>query len=133
MHGFRKRRAGLACASAALLGLGTACSDDSGLGHNLIAARDAVERRCANGGCDNSGLGHNLIAAPADNVTELTVDSGLPNRAYYNGPFATVTVCVPDTSDCQSVDHVLVDTGSAGLRLLGSALTISLPLVHWRS
>ena len=104
MHGLRMRRAGLACASAALLGLGTGCSD-------------------------NAGLSHDLIAAPADNVTELTVDSGLPNLAYYNGIFATVTVCVPDTSDCQSVDHVLVDTGSAGLRLLGAALTISLPSV----
>ena len=104
MHGLRMRRAGLACASAALLGLGTGCSD-------------------------NAGLSHDLIAAPADNVTELTVDSGLPDMSYYNGIFATVTVCVPDTSDCQSIDHVLVDTGSAGLRLLGSALTLSLPSV----
>jgi hypothetical protein len=102
MHGYRMRRVGLACASAALLGLGTACSN-------------------------HSGLSHNLIAEPAENVIELTVDSGLPHRAYYNGVFATVTVCVPDTSDCQSIEHVLVDTGSMGLRLLGSALTLSLP------
>jgi hypothetical protein len=38
-----------------------------------------------------------------------------------------VTVCVPGTSTCQTISGVLVDTGSAGLRLLSSALTISLP------
>jgi hypothetical protein len=38
-----------------------------------------------------------------------------------------VTVCVPATTTCQTIDGVLVDTGSSGLRLLSSALTISLP------
>jgi hypothetical protein len=76
----------------------------------------------------SSGLHHNTIAMPADNVAEVFVDYGLPNIGYINGLFATVTVCVPgSTSDCQSIDHVLVDTGSAGLRLLGSVLTLSLP------
>jgi hypothetical protein len=60
-------------------------------------------------------------------VAEVTVDPGLPLIGYVNGLFATVTVCVPGTSDCQSIDHVLVDTGSSGLRLLGSELTIALP------
>ena len=94
------RQAGLACACAALLG--GACS----------------------GG---SGPTPNTIATPADNVTELSVDFGLPNIGYLNGLFATVRVCVPSSSDCQIIDHVLVDTGSSGLRLLGSALTLSLP------
>jgi hypothetical protein len=70
----------------------------------------------------------NVVAPPADNVAEVSVDYGLPDIGYLNGLFAKVTVCVPgSTSDCQTIDHVLVDTGSSGLRLLGSVLTISLP------
>jgi hypothetical protein len=42
-----------------------------------------------------------------------------------------VTVCVPATSNCQTIDGILVDTGSFGLRILssagGGALTLSLP------
>ena len=42
-----------------------------------------------------------------------------------------MTVCVPSNSNCQTIDGVLVDTGSFGLRLLssagGGALTLSLP------
>jgi hypothetical protein len=77
---------------------------------------------------DGSALGSNAIALPADNVAQVSVDYGLPDIGYVNGLFATVTVCVPgSTSDCQTIDHVLVDTGSSGLHLLGSVLTISLP------
>jgi hypothetical protein len=60
-------------------------------------------------------------------VAQLSVDFGLPNIGYVNGLFVTITVCVPGTSQCQTVDHVLVDTGSTGLRVLKSVLTLSLP------
>jgi hypothetical protein len=61
-------------------------------------------------------------------VTEVSVDQGPPNIGYVNGLFATVTICVPgSTSECQTIDHVLVDTGSTGLRVIGSALTLALP------
>jgi len=78
-------------------------------------------------GGSSSGLGHNIIATPTDNVAEVVVDSGLPEVRNLNGLFATVTVCVPGTSECQTIEHVLVDTGSTGLRLISSALTLSLP------
>ena len=83
-------------------------------------------------GCDNGSgpvpvLSTNPIAALAENVAPLTVDVGLPDIGYVDGLFATVTVCVPGTEDCQSIDHVVVDTGSSGLRLLGSVLTLPLP------
>jgi hypothetical protein len=42
---------------------------------------------------------------------------------YVNGIFTSVTVCAPSTTNCQTVDDVLVDTGSVGLRILNSALT----------
>ncbi len=38
-----------------------------------------------------------------------------------NVAFTTVLVCVPNTTTCQTIDHVMVDTGSSGLRLLSSA------------
>jgi len=41
--------------------------------------------------------------------------------------FVSVTVCVPNTQTCQTIDHVAVDTGSSGLRLLQSELTVLLP------
>jgi hypothetical protein len=59
------------------------------------------------------------------NVAPIVINSG-PAGGYADGAFANVTVCVPGTSTCQTIDGVLVDTGSTGLRLLSSALTVSL-------
>ncbi|MGB2671504.1 MAG: DUF3443 domain-containing protein [Candidatus Acidiferrum sp.] len=59
------------------------------------------------------------------NVQAITVNSG-PAGGYVDGAFTSVTVCVPgSTASCQMVDGILVDTGSSGLRILSSALTIS--------
>ncbi|WP_250499311.1 DUF3443 domain-containing protein [Caballeronia sp. GAWG1-5s-s] len=42
----------------------------------------------------------------------------------------SVTLCVPGTNRCQTIDNIQVDTGSQGLRVLASALdpSIALPL-----
>ena len=40
----------------------------------------------------------------------------------------SVTVCVPGTSNCATIDNIQVDTGSQGLRILASALPSSLQL-----
>jgi len=60
------------------------------------------------------------------NVATLTVNTG-PAGNYANGAFTSVTVCTPGTSTCQTIDGILVDTGSSGLRILSSQLTVSLP------
>jgi hypothetical protein len=68
------------------------------------------------------------------NVATITVNTGPGATAgypYVNGAFTSVTVCAPgSTTQCQTIDGVLVDTGSYGLRLLssaaGGALTVSL-------
>lgn len=39
-----------------------------------------------------------------------------------NSPYVSVTVCAPNSSTCQTIPDVLVDTGSAGLRLFSGAL-----------
>jgi hypothetical protein len=67
------------------------------------------------------------------NVAPIVVDAGPSPQTFVtvNVAFVTVTVCIPGTNTCQNIDHVLVDTGSPGLRLLssasGGALGIALP------
>jgi len=64
---------------------------------------------------------------PVSNVQTITVNAG-PDFNYVDGAFTSVTVCVPgSTTNCQTIDGILVDTGSFGLRILSSALTVSLP------
>ena len=77
---------------------------------------------CGGGSSHNS----NTITTSGANVAPITVNGG-PVGNYADAAFASVTVCVPGTSNCQTVDDVLVDTGSFGLRILSSALTVSLP------
>jgi hypothetical protein len=36
----------------------------------------------------------------------------------------SVTICVPGTSTCQTIDNIQVDTGSQGLRILSAALAL---------
>jgi len=62
----------------------------------------------------------------AQNFQTIAVNAG-PDNSYFNGAFTTVTICVPGQSSCQTIDGVLVDTGSSGLRVLASALTLTLP------
>jgi hypothetical protein len=64
----------------------------------------------------------------ATNVLPIAVNGGLlgTNPIYVNGLFASVQICVPGTSTCQTIDNILVDTGSFGLRVLGSEVTIPL-------
>ena len=54
------------------------------------------------------------------NVAALTVDAGpVPaQQTDANLAFVSLTICVPGTTTCQTVDHIQVDTGSAGLRIL---------------
>jgi hypothetical protein len=63
------------------------------------------------------------------NVVPLVVDRGPDALSwdYINGLYATITLCEPDTTNCQTIDHLLVDTGSTGLRVLGSELSLNLP------
>ena len=86
-------------------------------------------------GCGGGGGG----AAPTPNPTPLpilsnvlsvTVDTGPTGSGYnVNRLYAAVKVCRPgSTTQCRTIDHVLVDTGSTGLRLLSAAITPSLNL-----
>jgi hypothetical protein len=79
-------------------------------------------------GCKGNGTTASLSPpppVPAVNTVDLTVDTG-PAAATgaVNHAYVTVKVCVPGSqTQCANVDHVLLDTGSVGLRLVASVLT----------
>jgi hypothetical protein len=70
---------------------------------------------------------------PVNNVQPLLMDYGPVVNGQFvgfnNALYTTVVICVPGTLTCQSIDHVLVDTGSTGLRIPASLITLSLPFV----
>ncbi|MGF6724478.1 hypothetical protein P3T43_003846 [Paraburkholderia sp. GAS41] len=65
----------------------------------------------------NTSSSTQVLAADAVAVTVDSGVSGVPNM-----PFVSVTVCTPGTTQCQTIDHVLVDTGSWGLRVFAAQL-----------
>ena len=64
------------------------------------------------------------------NVLPVTVDAGpFETGRNVNRLYADVTVCKPGSTElCQTIKHVLVDTGSTGLRLLSSVMANELNL-----
>lgn len=92
---------------------------------------------CGGGGGGGGGVGGGGPdeAAPApvgNNVLAVSVGAGPANSGYnVNRLYTTVTVCHPGSrTRCQTIDHVLVDTGSTGLRVFASAVnTLGLNLL----
>jgi len=86
---------------------------------------------CGGSGSGSSGenLGSSGTTPPTgSNVATAVVDAG-PSNNSVNTLFVTVTVCMPgSTTNCQTIDHVEVDTASYGLRILSSVLTLNLPV-----
>lgn len=116
-------RAALLCLGAALL---AACGGGS-----------STETTCSapQGQSCFSAERVDLAAPPAGpNTTAVVVDAG-PGSGFSFGaaniPYVTVTVCEPgSTTACVTVDHVILDTGSYGLRVLKSRVpTLALPPV----
>lgn len=111
----------------------------------LVAALAAILVTACGGG-DGSGPAQTslpgtptlnvLPAAPAvKNALSIYVDAGPADTGYnVNRLYTDVTICQPGKSSpgsptqCQTIKHVLVDTGSTGLRLLSSAMAPDLNL-----
>jgi hypothetical protein len=74
---------------------------------------------CTGAGGSASGSVTLGVTGLASNVALVFVDSG-PAGAnnIINVPFVSVSLCRPGTSTCQTIDHVLLDTGSYGLRII---------------
>ncbi len=81
----------------------------------------------------SSSSGVTTTPPPVNNVQPVLMDYGpIVNGQYVgfnNTLYTTVIICVPGTTICQSVDHVLVDTGSTGLRIPASLVTLPLPYI----
>jgi hypothetical protein len=91
-----------------------------------IGLAAALFASCGGGDDSIAGAGGNKITTTGSNVVSAVVDAGPANSV--NTLFVSVTICAPgSTTNCQTVDGIQVDTGSSGLRLLASALTVSLP------
>jgi hypothetical protein len=111
----------------------------------FVAALFTVFAACGGGGggsssatqtgnsTSNTPVATNMLisASPTANPTSSTAANTVPvlvaatqfNRA--NSPLTSVTVCTPGshaTSNCTTIDNVLVDTESFGLRLFASAI-----------
>jgi hypothetical protein len=83
---------------------------------------------CGGGGGGSSAGGGGGTPPPTNNTASVIIDEG-PSNASVNTLFTSVTICMPgSTSSCQTIDHVQVDTGSYGLRILAPVLTLTLPI-----
>jgi hypothetical protein len=50
------------------------------------------------------------------------------NNSFPNEPCVSVTICAPGTTNCQTINDILLDTGDSGLRIFKQALSV--PLVQ---
>ena len=100
----------------------TTATTTSTLSSSLIAPPPA------SGAGGASGLG-NALPVVLDAGPAAAQNAGI--RAI-NIPYVSVTVCPPGATSgqvvCQVIDHVVLDTGSNGLRLVSSALNAQLAL-----
>ncbi|MBC8738515.1 DUF3443 domain-containing protein [Paraburkholderia sp. UCT31] len=77
------------------------------------------------GGGGDTATTTSTSTSPNSNVAVVNVEGSLGTA---NVPYVSVRVCAPGSSNCQTIDHIMVDTGSTGLRVLKSALgTTTLP------
>jgi len=83
-------------------------------------------------GCDDGGSGSvsggSSTPTPVNNTQPIQVNFG-PANEDVDVAFTSVTICAPGTSTCQTIPNIEIDTGSIGLRLIASQVTISLPQV----
>src|SRR6185312_10064858 len=59
------------------------------------------------------------------NVMAVTVGACGVN-GYINEPCVSVTICQPGTNNCQTIPNILLDTGSYGLRIFSSLVSVPL-------
>lgn len=88
----------------------------------LILGASALLCACLGG--NNAATAPPAPPPPVLNTMAVIVDSG-PAAApgQINHAYVTVKVCAPGSqTQCANIDHVLLDTGSWGLRLVGSVL-----------
>ena len=82
-----------------------------------------------------SGSGSGGGSSNGSNVLAISVNGG-PEAAtgfvYQNAAFASASICAPgSTTNCVTIDNLLVDTGSTGLRVFASEVaSLNLPAIN---
>ena len=103
-----------------LVGLYANCS--GGFNAASSAATGGITTSSSGGSANNgSGSTGSTTVTPGANTMAVSVGCG-----YVDEPCVSVTICQPGTTSCQTINNVLLDTGSYGLRLFSSV--VSLPL-----
>lgn len=90
------------------------------------------ENRLGNTAPPSAPLSTKPIELPTNTVA-VVVDSGplISGKSInaINTPYVSITVCMPGSvTQCQTIDHILLDTGSSGLRIISSAFAANMPL-----
>jgi hypothetical protein len=114
------------------------------IARHLIALAAALAlAACGGGGSTSPNPGGSTTPVPTPppppppppataNTATITLDAGpaalqAAGDGAFNSPFVTVTICAPgSTSNCQTIDHIILDTGSVGLRIITPVLNASL-------
>jgi len=98
-----------------------------------IAGTYTYSLSCIGAGGSASGAVTLGVTDLTGNVAPVVIDSGPAGvNNIVNVPFVSVTVCRPGTATCQTIDHVLLDTGSSGLRIIAPGVLdpdLALPAV----
>jgi hypothetical protein len=89
---------------------------------------------CGGGGSTMSASGGSSPPPQATNAVSVVIDAGPTDPlapgagaiGTVNTPFVSVTLCAHGTANCQTIDHIEVDTQSTGLRVVSSVLSSSL-------
>jgi hypothetical protein len=98
------------------------------MGMLCIAACGGSSSNLSGSGSGGSGTTSNVQAVVVDSGPSAIANSTAP---AINTLYTTVTICVPgSTTNCQTIDHIQVDTGSSGFRILAdSGFSLTLPAV----
>ena len=96
------------------------------IGFGALAAALCTLAGCGGGGSSSGGGTPTPPPVVINNVQPVVVNSG-PSNQEADVLYTSVTICVPGTSTCQTIPNIQVDTGSSGLRLLNSQVTLTLP------
>lgn len=107
----------------------TVTSNSSGIIPNAVVLVAVI---CIPNAANGTLISPPLLSTPGNSMP-IVLDAGpVPGVSQINIPYVSVTVCPPGTLGatlaCQTIDHVQLDTGSSGLRLLNSSLYSNLSL-----
>ncbi|REG61350.1 uncharacterized protein DUF3443 [Paraburkholderia sp. BL6669N2] len=132
-----KKTLGLAAALAtiALCACGGGSSSgnqgSNSIGWNATPAWTPVPT--GSGGSGGSGSSNNSSTpATGDNTVPVRVGTSTGDANGLNRLLVSIKICVPGTSDasrCVTVDNMLVDTGSTGVRIAANAIPTLAPLL----